>query len=152
VPETNTTEETIFDRLGDRPQVAALVDWTLLELDKNSDSIHLSFTATEAFTNPGGSVHGGFITAMLDECMGSAIVGLTDARFLPVTISMSTDFIKPVPVGQLFGEGRITSMGNTFAFLEARLMDPAGRTLARSIGTYRLTPFPNGPQHDPGPR
>ncbi|GAA4602230.1 PaaI family thioesterase [Actinoallomurus liliacearum] len=151
MPEINTTEETIFDHLGDRPQVAALIDWTLLKLDKQSDSIHLSFTATEAFTNPAGTVHGGFIVAMLDECMGSAIVGLTDARFLPMTISMSTDFIKPVLVGTVFGEGHITSMGNSSAFLEARLSDGAGRTLARAIGTYRLLPFPHGPNHDARP-
>jgi uncharacterized protein (TIGR00369 family) len=151
VPKINTTEETIFDHLGDRPQVAALIDWTLIRLDKDSNTIHLSFTADETFTNPAGSVHGGFIVAMLDECMGSAIVGLTDARFLPATISMSTDFIKPVFVGKVFGEGRITSMGNSSAFLEAKLMDSEGLTLARAIGTYRLMPFPKS-SNNPGPR
>jgi uncharacterized protein (TIGR00369 family) len=147
----NAKEETIFDRLGELPQVAALIDWQLIRLDKESNSIHLSFTATDKFTNPAGDVHGGFIVAMLDECMGSAIVGLTDARFLPATVSMSTDFIRPVAVGKVFGEGRITSMGNTSAFLEARLTDPAGRPLARAIGTYRLRPFLKTPDNGAAP-
>ncbi|MGW9207768.1 PaaI family thioesterase [Embleya sp. NPDC055664] len=144
MPNTNV-EETVFDRLGDLPQVAALVDWTLLELDKKSDSIHLSFTALPEFTNPAGNVHGGFIVAMLDECMGSAIVGLTDAEFMPVTVSMSTDFVKPISVGRILGTGQITSRGNSSAFLEARLTDTEGRILARAIGTYRLLPFPKPP-------
>lgn len=139
--ENKFKEETIFDRLGDLPQVAALIDWTLIKLDKDSDSIHLSFTASDMFTNPAGNVHGGFIVAMLDECMGSAVVGITDARFLPVTVSMSTDFIRPVLTGKVFGEGHITSMGNSSAFLEAKLTNSDGQILARAIGTYRLLPF-----------
>jgi uncharacterized protein (TIGR00369 family) len=139
--ELSINGETIFDRLGDLPQVAALIGWTLVRLDAGSDSIHLSFTALESFTNPAGSVHGGFIVAMLDECMGSAIVGLTDAQFLPATVSMSTDFIKPVLVGKVFGDGHITSRSNSFAFVEAKLSDPGGQILARATGTYRLRPF-----------
>lgn len=144
-------QETVFDRLGDLPQVAALIGWTLIKLDKDSDSIHLYFTASSEFTNPGGNIHGGFITAMLDECMGSAIVGLTDAQFMPATISMSTDFVKPVPVGKVFGEGRITSRGNSLVFLEARLVDTDDQTLARAIGTYRLLPFPGSPKNNSAP-
>jgi len=141
MPQDNFKEETIFDRLGDLPQVAALIDWTLIRLDKDADSIYLSFTASDAFTNPAGNVHGGFVTAMLDECMGSAVVGLKDARFLPVTVSMTTNFIRPVVAGKVFGEGHITSMSNSSAFLEGKLADPDGRILARAIGTYRLFPF-----------
>jgi uncharacterized protein (TIGR00369 family) len=138
---TNNLDGTIFDQLGERPQVAALIDWNLVRLDKDESSIHLSFTAAKEFTNPAGNVHGGFIAAMLDECMGSAIVGLTDAQLLPSSISMSIDFVKPVPVGKIFGEGRITSMGKKSAFLEAKLTNPEGQVLARAIGTYRLLPF-----------
>lgn len=139
---TNNREETIFDRLGDLPQVAKLIDWTLVRLDKESDSIYLSFTAAQEFTNPAGNVHGGFIVAMLDECMGSGIVGLTDAEFLPATISMSVDFMKPIPVGKVLGEGHITSKERSVAFLEARLTDGDGTALARATGIYRLLPFP----------
>jgi len=144
MPEASTGEETVFDRLGDLPQVAALIDWTLIRLDKAADSIHLSFTALDDFTNPAGTVHGGFIAAMLDECMGSAIVGLRDAQFMPSTVSMATDFIRPVRAGKVFGTGHITSQGSSLAFLEARLSDPGGQVLARATGTYRLRPFPGG--------
>ncbi len=119
-----------------------MINWTLLRLDKDARSIHLRFTAADNFTNPGGTVHGGFINAMLDECMGSAIVGLTEAEFLPVTISMTTDFIRPIAPGDVFGEGCVASMNGKSAFLEAKLTDAEGRLLARSVGSFRLFPFP----------
>jgi uncharacterized protein (TIGR00369 family) len=141
MPDPSAADATVFARLGDLPQVAALIGWTLIRLDRAADAIYLSFTATDAFTNPAGSVHGGFVAAMLDECMGSAIVGLTDARFLPSTISMSTDFVKPVFPGTVLGEGRITSLGSTLGFAEGRLTDQGGQILARATGAYRLRPF-----------
>ena len=139
--EIGSKEATIFDTLGARPQVAELIDWTLIKLDKDTDSVYLSFTALPTFTNPAGNVHGGFIVAMLDECMGAAIVGIKEAEFLPVTISMSTDFIRPVSPGQVLGEGRITSMGKSSAFLEGKLTNKEGKLLARATATYRLLPF-----------
>ncbi|MFI8850157.1 PaaI family thioesterase [Streptomyces sp. 891-h] len=136
-------QETVFDRLpGEVPPVARLVGWTLLQLDKQAQVIHLSFDSPAEFVNPGGTVHGGFLTAMLDECMGSAVVGLHEARFLPSTVSMNIDFIKPVMVGKIYGQGIVTSMGRTSAFLEARLCSAEGLTLARATGVYRLLPWP----------
>src|SRR5580698_3269653 len=148
--ESDVPARTIFDQLGELPQVAALIDWTLVRLDQASDSIFLSFTAADEFTNPAGTVHGGFVTAMLDECMGSAIVGLTEARFLPATVSMSTDFIRPVRPGKVLGEGHITSMGTSSAFLEAKLRSPDGQILARATGAFRLVPFELAVRNRPG--
>lgn len=79
---------------------------------------------------------------MLDECMGSAIVGLFEAEFLPVTISMTTEFIRPVPPGEILGEGRVTAINGKSAFLEGRLMNAAGELLVRSVGGFRRYPFP----------
>lgn len=135
------TEGTVFDRLGDRPPMAAQIDWTLIRLNRETETISLSFSSPDTFTNPTGSVHGGVVVAMLDECMGSAVVGLSDARYLAVTVSMSTDFIKPVPTGKVFGEGRVTSMNDKSAFLEARIMNTEDVTLARATGFYRIYPF-----------
>ncbi|MFI0372373.1 PaaI family thioesterase [Actinomadura sp. 1N219] len=141
--ELKSDEETVYDRLpGEMPPVAKLIGWTLLRLDKEAQAIHLSFEPAAEFVNPSGTVHGGFVTAMLDECMGSAVVGLHEAQFLPVTVSMSTDFIRAVPVEKVFSEGRITSMNGRSAFLEARLMDAQEQTLARATGVYRLLHWP----------
>jgi acyl-coenzyme A thioesterase PaaI-like protein len=73
--------------------------------------------------------------------MGSVIVGLSDAQYLPVTVSLSTDFIRPVPIGKVFGEGRVTSKSDKSAFLEAKITDSEGTILARATGFYRIYPF-----------
>ncbi|MFI0407403.1 PaaI family thioesterase [Actinomadura sp. 3N508] len=141
--ELKSGEETVYDRLpGEVPPVPRMIGWTLLRLDREAQAVHLSFEPAAEFVNPHGTVHGGFITAMLDECMGSAVVGLHEAQFLPVTVSMSTDFIRPVPVGKVFSQGRITAMLGKSAFLEACLTDAQGQTLARATGVYRLLPWP----------
>ncbi|WP_165969122.1 PaaI family thioesterase [Actinomadura sp. KC06] len=141
--EPKSDEETVYDRLpGEVPPVAKLIGWTLLRIDREAQAIHVSFQGAAEFVNPSGSIHGGFVTAMLDECMGSAVVGIHEAQFLPVTVSMTTDFIRPVPVGKVYGEGRITSMLGKSAFLEARLTDAQEQTLARATGVYRLLPWP----------
>jgi len=139
--EVDGKELTVFDRLGDRPPMAEQIDWTLIRLDKEAETISLSFCSPEIFTNPAGNVHGGFVATMLDECMGSAIVGLSDAQYLPVTVSLSTDFIRPVPIGKVFGEGRVTSKSDKSAFLEAKITDSEGTILARATGFYRIYPF-----------
>lgn len=140
-------QETVFDRLGELPQVAKMIGWNLIELNPIENQISLSFQAIPEFLNPAGTLHGGFITAMLDECMGSAIVGLSDAAFLPSTISMTTDFLSPVATGTVWGTGTITSKGKSIAFLESALTDQAGTILARATGIYRLVPFPPTPNN-----
>ncbi|WP_165964393.1 PaaI family thioesterase [Actinomadura sp. KC216] len=141
--ELKSSEETVYDRLpGEAPPVSKLIGWTLLGIDRAAQAIHLSFESAPEFVNPHGTVHGGFVTAMLDECMGSAVVGLYEARYLPATVSMSTDFIRPVPVGKVFSKGRVTAILGKSAFLEARLTDAQEQTLARATGVYRLLPWP----------
>ena len=41
MPELSSKAETIFDRLGDRPQVAALMDWTLIRLARATGACRL---------------------------------------------------------------------------------------------------------------
>ena len=103
--------------------------------------INLSFTTIKRFIDPLGNVHGGFIVAMLDETMGSTVIGVTDAACFTKTISMIIDFIHPIQPGTVFGEEKITSMGENITFLEANLTNEAGTVLARSTASYKLLAF-----------
>lgn len=131
----------VFDHLGDIPPVGKLLSWTLLGLNEEAQSIRLQFTSPPELANPLGTTHGGLVTTMLDECMASAIVGVSQGEHLPVTISMTTDFMRPVPTGEIVGHGAITSMSRSTAFVEATLTDADDVALARSVGTFRLLPF-----------
>jgi uncharacterized protein (TIGR00369 family) len=133
--------KSIFDDLGKKPPAAEMVGWELIDYNKEGQWIKISFMGREQFSNPTGFVQGGFLAAMLDEVMGSAVIMVTDASYIPTTISLNVDFVRPATVGPIYGEGRVSSMGKSVAFLEGRLTDGSGQLLARSIATCKLTPM-----------
>ncbi|MCA3643161.1 MAG: PaaI family thioesterase [Methylobacterium sp.] len=131
----------IFDKLGRRPKVAELVDWTLVDCDIEAQTIKLSFDGNERFTNPAGFIHGGILVAMLDETMGSVILNTTQATMSATTISLAVDYVRPARCGRLFGDGQITSLGKSIAFVEAKLFGEDGKVVARATASFKLTPF-----------
>ena len=139
----------VFDRLGPKPPAAELLGWHLLDFDREAGWARVGFTGRPEFANPRGHVQGGCLAAMLDEAMGSALIIATDAASLSTTISMTTDFIRPAPLGILHGEGRVTSLGRTVAFLEGRLSTPDGRLVARATASCKLVPLNPGTATDP---
>lgn len=133
--------QSVFDTLGNKPPAAELVGWELIEFDKSRKWIKIAFLGREDFTNPTGFVQGGFLVAMLDELMGSAIIMSTDAASLATTISINVDFIRPSPVGRIVGEGEVTNLGKSIAFVEGKLFDPDHALLARATASCKLIPM-----------
>lgn len=84
-----------------------------------------------------GRVHGGLITAMLDE-MGLRSLWakeLTEETF-GVTLSLETKYRKPVPYDtDLIGRGILIKENSKFLVTDASIMDVYGNTLAS--GTIR---------------
>lgn len=80
-----------------------------------------------------GRVHGGLITAMLDE-MGLRAVWAKnggDESTWGVTMSLETKYRKPVPYGvQLIGRGEIIKYSPRFFVTHASIMDLDGTVLA----------------------
>lgn len=86
-----------------------------------------------------GRVHGGIISAMLDEVAGRALWTLEPEAWA-VTGSLNVRFFKPTPYGkQLKAVGRVTKNTSRGYVGVAELFD--GKTLlARSEGTYFKLP------------
>lgn len=134
----------VFDTLGRRPKVAEMIDWTLLAFDVNEQWVRMSFDGGERFANPAGFVHGGILVAMLDETMGSAIVSTTQAQMSATTISLAVDYVRPARCGRIYADGKITALGRSIAFAEARLSGEDGKLVARATASFRLYPFDPG--------
>lgn len=86
-----------------------------------------------------GRVHGGMITAMLDELglRGLWAFHNGDEKDFGVTIDLSTSFRKPVPyAADLFAKGMVTRETRRFFIVEARILDPEGNVLADGIVKY----------------
>jgi uncharacterized protein (TIGR00369 family) len=134
----------IFDKLGRRPKIPEMLDWELVDFDIEAQSIKLSFDGGDRFANTVGFIHGGILMAMLDETMGGVILNTTQATVFATTISLAVDFIRPARCGRIFGEGQITSLGKSIAFVEGKLIGEDGKLLARATASFKLTPFDPG--------
>lgn|SRR5689334_23346238 len=120
------------------PPSSQTLGWKLLEVDPEVGTVRIQFTATEAFLNPLGTVQGGFIAAMLDDTMGPALYAMLEAGDAAPTLELKVNYLRPAKLGTLIGEGRVVHRSQSTAFLEGRLLDPAGTLLATSSATARI--------------
>ena len=92
-----------------------------------AQSIHQSYTNT---------VHGGVITALLDETIGRAIK-VFEPETWGVTVEINVTFKAPVPYdSQLIITGRITENNGKLFFGEGELILPDGTVAALGTGTF----------------
>ncbi|MGE0180264.1 MAG: PaaI family thioesterase [Sphingomonas sp.] len=123
----------VFDNFP-LPPASKLLGWTLRGVDTAAGTIEIGFTVDDRFTNPAGTVQGGFLAAMLDDTQGPALFAMTDGSVYAPTIDFSVSFIKPARPGRFVGKGRVVSLGKTIVFTEAELFDEGGALIAR--GTF----------------
>ena len=131
------TPASVFDRF-DPPPSAKLLGWTLRAIDPDAGTIEIGFTADERFLNPGGTVQGGFLAAMLDDTQGPALFGHTHGEAYAPTIDFNISFLKAARPGQFIGKGRVIRLGKNIAFTEAELFDEAGDLVARATFSNRV--------------
>jgi len=123
--------------IPDSPSAATL-GWRLEAYDAAKGWVRIAFTGTPEFCNPAGLVQGGFLAAMLDDCMGPAVWIMTGGKTFTSTIDMNVSYMAPAKPGPLYGEGQVVQLGKTVAFLEARLFDAENKLVARATSTARL--------------
>jgi uncharacterized protein (TIGR00369 family) len=94
------------------------------------------------FYNPMGTVHGGWITTMLDSAMGFAVHSMLKAGQTYTTIELKMNFVRPIfeQTGIVRCEGKIVHSGSRLATAEARLTDAAGKLLAHGSSTCMIIP------------
>lgn len=101
-------------------------------------SVMTIFKYREEHQSYPGRVHGGLITAMLDE-MGLRALWAKEKNedIWGVTTSLETKYRKPVPYNtELIGKGIITKDSTKFMVIEASIMDIYGNVLANGTMKY----------------
>lgn len=126
------TDAQLLERFNARvPPTGILFGMKVLEVDGANGRVRQSFELDERFCNPRGTVQGGIVSAVLDDCAAFAgIVALGEPGFI-ASLEMKTSFLAPVMPGTLYAEGRCLKMGRSSCFLEAELADADGRLLAK---------------------
>lgn len=121
-----------------QPGCAKFLGYRCLSVDREAKTVRVSFTASEQMLNPRGTVQGGFLTAMLDDTMGSMIVVLTDGAKAPASIDIHTQFIAPAFPGPVNCEAELVHMTKSTAFTRASLHDDKNQLIATATQTARL--------------
>ena len=86
-------------------------------------------------------MHGGVITAMLDETIGRA-VQIADPNTWGVTAELTTRYLKPVPYDtDLRVTGRITKDNRLLFIGEGEILLPDGTVAARATAKYAKLPL-----------
>ncbi|MET0295541.1 MAG: PaaI family thioesterase [Phenylobacterium sp.] len=141
------TDEAILERFRksrNQPASSRTVGFKLVAVSQADRRIDVEFDAkAELMLNPMKQIQGGYLCAMLDECMSVACMVASGMTHVAPTAEMKTSFFRPAAPGLIRGVGRVARWGQRVAFTEGELYDPEGRLLAKATGTAIPTPFSN---------
>ena len=143
-PEVLTDEAILarFQRSKNQPTGSQTLGFRIVAVSQADKSVEVEFEAKpELLLNPMKQVQGGYLCAMLDECMSVACMVASGMTHVAPTAEMKTTFFRPAAPGKLKGIGRVAKWGRTIAFTEGELYDADGRLLAKATGTAVPTPF-----------
>jgi uncharacterized protein (TIGR00369 family) len=143
-PEILTDEAILarFHRTKNQPTGSQTLGFHIVSVNQAEKSVEVSFEAKpELLLNPMRQIQGGYLCAMLDECMSVACMVASGMTHVAPTAEMKTTFYRPAQPGMIKGIGKVAKWGRTIAFTEGELYDPEGRLLAKATGTAVPTPF-----------
>ena len=143
-PKPLTDEEILarFLRTKNQPTGSQTLGFRMVAVHQATKSVEVEFDArAELLLNPMKQIQGGYLCAMLDECMSVACMVASGMTAVAPTLEMKTSFLRPGAPGKIKGIGRVLKWGRQVAFTEGELFDPEGRLLAKATGTAIPTPF-----------
>jgi len=88
----------------------------------------------------GGVAQGGFVCGWIDAAMAHASLSLSP-EMTPMSLELKVSYFAPARPGLVTAEGWIERRGRATCFAEGRLLDPAGKVLAKASSTIRLIPI-----------
>ena len=103
------------------PACAKTLGLEFIEIDGERGTIETRFEAVESFLNPAGNVQGGFLAAMLDDTMGTALSATLEAGQFAPTVNLNVQYHRPAVLGPLKGLGRVVMRGREVCHGSAEL-------------------------------
>lgn len=98
----------------------------------------LGLEIAERHRNPAGAAHGGLLATLVDSSLGWAIRNDSDGEAKPVTVSLTTDYLGPVSVGDwVEAHTEVERLGGKLAFADCSLK-VEGRELVRARAVFAL--------------
>jgi uncharacterized protein (TIGR00369 family) len=122
---------------GKRPgaPLASLLSIRLVEA--RHGYVRLEGVAEERYTNPAGTIHGGWTATLLDSAAALAAYSTLPAGKTSTTADLHLHCLRPIAPdgGVLTGEGSVIHAGRTLILAQSRVVDGTGRLLAHATST-----------------
>jgi uncharacterized protein (TIGR00369 family) len=130
-----------FQNSKKRPPCSDTLGMRLVGLSQDEQWVRMDFDVPQMFANPTGAVQGGFIAAMMDEAMSTAVIIASNVTMTAPTLEMKTSYLKRLMPGPASVQARILKLGKSACFMEADCFDGAGDLVARATATAIPMPF-----------
>lgn len=102
--------------------------------------LSIRFTVRPDMTNPHGMLHGGVISGMLDDVIGTTVATL-DKEQPFVSINLSVDFVQGARVSdEVIAKAKVIRNGRTAVYVQAELFNQSAKLLA--VATSNLVALP----------
>lgn len=120
----------------------ALLGRRLLGVDAGTGEVRMGFTARDEFTNRHGTVHGGFLSAMLDSAAANAVHASLGPGMQALTMRLDTSFHRPAPLGEFHSAARVVERDERSVLVAADLFAADGTRVASAQVRFRVRPAP----------
>ena len=113
-PEPLTDEAILqrFLRTKNQPTGSQTLGYRMLSVNQATKTVEVAFEAkAELHANPMKQIQGGYLCAMLDECMSVACMVASGMTAVAPTLEMKTSFFRPGMPGPMRGVGRVIRWG-----------------------------------------
>ena len=125
---------------GNPAPIGKWLDGTLVKAE--AGKLTAEFIVRPDFLNHAGVIHGGVISAMLDEMMGMTLI-TAKIDHLYVTINLYIDFLFGAKANEkITVTTEIHRVGKKIANVEAKLHNAEGKLLAKGVSNLAATSIP----------
>ena len=109
---------------GSPSPFAKWLNGTVISVDKNS--VEFQFEVRKDMTNPAGTLHGGVICGMFDDCIGVNFMILGTDNFFP-TININVEFFSAAKEGDtVLVKTSVIKKGKTVINVKANMLSSKG--------------------------
>ena len=126
------------------PPICEVLDFLLVEAEHGR--VVFEGIPSDRFRNPLGTVHGGWMSTLLDSALGCAVHSTLKAGQGYTTVDLAVSFVRAVhqSTGKMRCEAKVIHVGGRIATSEARLVDAEGKLYAHGTTTCLVMPIPAG--------
>lgn len=102
---------------------------TLIDVEENS--LTVEFIVRKDMCNPGGIMHGGVATGIMDDLIGMTVFALGSQTFYS-SVNLNVDFLfSAKPDEKITAKSKIVRMGKKIAHAEGEIRNEAGQIIAK---------------------